>query len=224
MPPAPERLSTTTDLPRIFSSAAATGRAARSACPPGGNATIMVMLRLGQACAHTGRPKAAASGVTTAPCRNARRSMCHSALMLRGFITSLNARSRPWRRFICAKSERAPQRLTSIRPRTRRHCARLAHDRQPTPYHDVRPGQDAPATVAGSMNLRFRHFGPTLQKVEIAALIGLADVVGEHRAIAARVFRRRLRPGRLAAGHLLFTDVQMDAASVDVDFDLVAGL
>ena len=76
MPPAPERLSTTTDLPRIFSSASATGRAARSACPPGGNATIMVMLRVGQACAPArATPSAPTIGAASAPCRNLRRSM-----------------------------------------------------------------------------------------------------------------------------------------------------
>src|SRR6188472_2107812 len=75
MPPAPERLSTTTDLPRIFSSAEATGRAARSACPPGGNGTIMVMLRVGQACAPAGEISAPTAGAIRAPCRNLRRSM-----------------------------------------------------------------------------------------------------------------------------------------------------
>src|SRR4051794_4792977 len=80
MPPAPLRLSTITDLPRIFSSAAATGRAARSACPPGGNGTIMVMLRDGQLCAQAFcAPVAAESapmiGAPSAPCINLRRSM-----------------------------------------------------------------------------------------------------------------------------------------------------
>src|SRR5437016_4552264 len=76
MPPAPERLSTTTDLPRIFSSAAATGRAARSACPPGGKATIMVMLRDGcQAWACADEPSAPIIGAASAPVRNLRRSM-----------------------------------------------------------------------------------------------------------------------------------------------------
>src|SRR5262245_6449551 len=78
MPPAPERLSTTTDLPRNFSSACATGRAARSACPPGGNGTTIVMLRKGQACAAADEKKGAIIGdakvdPTSAPCRNLRR-------------------------------------------------------------------------------------------------------------------------------------------------------
>jgi len=37
-----------TGLPKILSSASATGRAARSAWPPAGNGTIMVMLRVGK--------------------------------------------------------------------------------------------------------------------------------------------------------------------------------
>src|SRR5262245_55520332 len=78
MPPAPERLSTTTDLPRSFSSACATGRAARSACPPGGNGTTIVMLRKGQPCAAADEKKRAIIGdakvdPTSAPCRNLRR-------------------------------------------------------------------------------------------------------------------------------------------------------
>src|SRR6516165_12799810 len=78
MPPAPERLSTTTERPRIFSSAAATGRAARSACPPGGNATIMVIVRVGQDCATAGTGSALSSAEMiiqpNAAARNVRRS------------------------------------------------------------------------------------------------------------------------------------------------------
>src|SRR5438876_410382 len=75
-----------------------------------------------------------------------------------------------------------------------------------------------------SMNLRLGHRRLALEKIEVAALVGLADVLGEHRAVAARVFRRRLFPGSLAAGQLAVADVQMDRALVDVDLDLVAGL
>src|SRR5260370_25645420 len=74
------------------------------------------------------------------------------------------------------------------------------------------------------MSVRLAHDGLALKELEAAALVGLADVLGEHRAIAARVFRRRLFPDRLAAGHLGVADVQMDRALVDVDLDLVAGL
>src|ERR1700760_2854587 len=64
-----------TDLPRIFSSACATGRAARSAWPPAGNGTIMVTLRAGHgACANAGFESAlGASGSTAAAFRSSRR-------------------------------------------------------------------------------------------------------------------------------------------------------
>src|SRR5882724_93052 len=82
----------------------------------------------------------------------------------------------------------------------------------------------AHAPLPASMNLRLGHRRLALQEIEVAALVGLADVLGEHRAIAARIFRRRLFPGGLAAGHLGVADMQMDRALVDVDLDLVAGL
>jgi hypothetical protein len=75
MPPAPERLKTMNELPKIFCNPSATGRAAKSACPPGGNATMMVTLRVGQACASAGEPIVPITGVASAPCRNLRRSM-----------------------------------------------------------------------------------------------------------------------------------------------------
>src|SRR3954466_13382291 len=75
-----------------------------------------------------------------------------------------------------------------------------------------------------SMNLRLRHLGLALQEVEIAALVGLADVLGEHRAITARVFRCRRHPGGLPSRELGVADMQMDHPLVDVDLDLVAGL
>ncbi len=62
------------------------------------------------------------------------------------------------------------------------------------------------------------------QEIEIAAFVGLADVLRIHGAVAARVTRRRLFPGGAAARQLLVRHVQMDAALVDIDLDLVAGL
>src|SRR5258708_31377410 len=64
-----------TGLPRIFSSASDTGRAARSAWPPAGNGTIMVILREGYvACANAEFDSAAcASGNTPAALRSSRR-------------------------------------------------------------------------------------------------------------------------------------------------------
>src|SRR6476620_9722782 len=78
----------------------------------------------------------------------------------------------------------------------------------------------SPATL---VNLRLGHRSLALEEIEVAALVGLADVLGEHRAVAARIFWRRLLPVGLATGHLGIADVKVDAALVDVDLDLVAG-
>src|SRR5262249_38700511 len=50
----------------------------RSACPPGGNATIIVMLRVGQVCARDGEASAETSGAASAPWRNPRRCISRS--------------------------------------------------------------------------------------------------------------------------------------------------
>jgi len=55
VPPAPPRLSMMTATPSAAASLSATARARMSLDPPGGNGTTRVMLRLGQACARTGR-------------------------------------------------------------------------------------------------------------------------------------------------------------------------
>jgi len=71
------------------------------------------------------------------------------------------------------------------------------------------------------MDLRFSDRLLAGEKIEIAALVGLADMLGEHRAVAARIMRRRRPPGGAPAGKLLLADVQMDAARGDVDLDLI---
>ncbi len=73
-PPAPARFSTTTVTPRLFCSASAIGRAARSACPPGGNGTMSVMLPLGQACAWVSLGIATTAGTRARPLSTVRRS------------------------------------------------------------------------------------------------------------------------------------------------------
>src|SRR5262245_35343780 len=85
------------------------------------------------------------------------------------------------------------------------------------------PGAALAGTRA-SMNLRLGDLPLAGEEVEVAAFVGLADMGGEHGAVAAHVMRRRLLPGGAAAGELLVADMQMDAAGVDVDLDLVAGL
>src|SRR6188472_1081865 len=88
----------------------------------------------------------------------------------------------------------------------------------------ARPGMTVRDFRPRLMNLRLRHRRLALEKIEVATLVGLADVLGEHRAVAARIFGRWLLPVGLAAGHLGVADVKMDAALVDVDLDLIAGL
>src|SRR5262245_21475765 len=74
------------------------------------------------------------------------------------------------------------------------------------------------------MNLRFRRGRGALQEVEVAALVGLADMGRKRRAVAALETGRRLLPGSAPAVELLLADVKMDAARRHVDLDLVAGL
>src|SRR6266446_6002023 len=70
-----------------------------------------------------------------------------------------------------------------------------------------------------SMNLRLRGRLRAGEEIEIAALVGLADVLREHRAVAARVAGRRRLPGGAAAAKLVVADMQVDAAPSDVDLD-----
>ena len=72
------------------------------------------------------------------------------------------------------------------------------------------------------MNLRLGDALRAAQEIEVAALVGLADMLGKHRAVAARIFGRRRPPGGAPARKLLLADVQMDASRGDVDLDLVA--
>ena len=74
------------------------------------------------------------------------------------------------------------------------------------------------------MNLRLGDRRRALQKIEVAAFVRLADMLRIHRPVAARITRRRRRPGGAAARKFLVAHMQMDAARGDVDLDLVAGL
>src|SRR5258707_15760288 len=74
-PAPPARLSTITDLPRMVASACATGRAARSAWPPAGNGTIIVMLRSGQVVSAKAELENVASGSAAVAFKSSRRSI-----------------------------------------------------------------------------------------------------------------------------------------------------
>ena len=117
-PPAPPRFSTTTGCPRIFSSAAAIGRAARSACPPGGKGTIIVSVREGQPpCAQ------AAAGATSGRAEASPRPF----RMSRRFIASL---PRPLpslalvSRVLRSRPSRSDSGLRPIRPGSRERRSR----------------------------------------------------------------------------------------------------
>src|SRR5262245_3687602 len=86
-----------------------------------------------------------------------------------------------------------------------------------------RPGRQTRFAL-GSVDFRLRHRSLSLQEIKVAALVGLADMLGKHRTIAAWIFRRRRFPGGLPPGELGVADVQMDHPFVDVDLDFVAGL
>src|SRR6195952_2987010 len=61
------------------------------------------------------------------------------------------------------------------------------------------------------------------QEIEVAAFVGLLDVLGEHPAIAAFETCRGRCPFRAPAGQFRVGYLHADAAGVDVDADDVAG-
>src|SRR5436189_3247884 len=74
------------------------------------------------------------------------------------------------------------------------------------------------------VDFRLGNLPPAGEEIEIAAFVGLADMGGEHCAIAAHVARRRLLPRRAAVVELFLADVQMDATRRHVHLDGVPGL
>src|SRR5690606_19121986 len=62
------------------------------------------------------------------------------------------------------------------------------------------------------------------QEIEIAAFVGLAYMLREHRAIAALVMRLRRRPGGFPTRQRVIADMQMNAPVLHIHLDLVAGL
>src|SRR5262249_44030626 len=64
----------------------------------------------------------------------------------------------------------------------------------------------------------FRAF----QKIEVAAFVGLAHVLGEELIIAARIIARRRLERLDPRGDFLVAQVQLDRALAHVDADLVA--
>ncbi len=74
------------------------------------------------------------------------------------------------------------------------------------------------------MDFRLLSRAGGLQKIEIAAAIGLPDVLREHRTIAPREARFRRQPLRFAFGEFDVVDMEMDAPRRNVYLDQIAGL
>src|SRR5205085_5856473 len=79
-------------------------------------------------------------------------------------------------------------------------------------------------TASPSVNLRLGDPGGALQKIEVATLVRLTDMFGEHGPIAARIARRWRLPGGTAAVELVVGHVQMDTPRGHIDLDRVAAL
>src|SRR5436190_11635589 len=61
-----------------------------------------------------------------------------------------------------------------------------------------------------------------LQKIEVAAFIGLLDVAGEHPAVAALIAWLRRLPCGAALCELRLRHIEIDRAGADIERDLVA--
>src|SRR5271169_256658 len=77
---------------------------------------------------------------------------------------------------------------------------------------------------AALMNLGLCSRRSPFEKIKVAALVGLADMLRKHRPIAAEIMRRRRCPGGAAARECLLADIEVNASLSDIDLDLVAGL
>src|SRR5262249_8592207 len=76
--------------------------------------------------------------------------------------------------------------------------------------------------VGRSVNCRCGNLRLAGEEIEIAAFVGLADMGGEHGAVAAQVAWRGRFPGRAAAVELLLRDVEVDAPRRHVHLDRIA--
>ena len=62
------------------------------------------------------------------------------------------------------------------------------------------------------------------EEVEVAAFVGLADMVGEHVAVTAFVAHRRRRPGLAPNFHFSVGNVERQGAVLHIDGNHVAGI
>src|SRR5215471_16858160 len=61
------------------------------------------------------------------------------------------------------------------------------------------------------------------EEIEIAAFVGLPDMLGVQRPVTAWVMGCGLSPGGTTPGEIFIRDVEVNAALADIHFDLVAG-
>ena len=102
----------------------------------------------------------------------------------------------------------------------RRHATGARNDR--CRFRPKRP-RPADARLSRCPARRTGRAEAGLEEIEVAALVGLQDVLREHPAVAALVARRRRRPGGAAPRQLVVADLEVDAPRRDVDRDQVAG-
>src|SRR5258706_2806228 len=75
-----------------------------------------------------------------------------------------------------------------------------------------------------SVNFRLGDRRRTLEEIEVAALVGLADMAREDGAVAARELSLGLAPRALAPGELRGVDLEIELALLDIELDQVAVL
>src|SRR5438128_538596 len=101
-------------------------------------------------------------------------------------------------------------------------CAHVVAEKPARP--ELVPRERSSVDCRELMNFRLGNRAERCEKIEIAAFVGLADMLRVKRAVAAWVTWCGLFPGSAAAGNFFVQNVQMDAARGHIDFDLVAGL
>src|SRR5215475_15391214 len=108
--------------------------------------------------------------------------------------------------------------------KARRSSNRVASGRFPCSTWSKSPIfiKSSAGRVGRSVDFRLGNLPLAGEEIEVAAFIGLPDMGGEHGAIAARVARRRLFPGRAAAIEFFLGDVEMNAPRRHVHLDRVA--
>src|SRR5438270_13982301 len=78
--------------------------------------------------------------------------------------------------------------------------------------------------AAHLVNLGFRDGCRSLEEIEIAAFIGLSNMLQEQLSVSARINSFPRTPGRATVGKLLFADLHVQLSLADVEFNHVTFL